>query len=307
MGVIEGAIKQGKVAFPWKAVRSWIKPPVAESVSAHDAALVDLPLRVITPLFLAELKATRAQKKISVDDNIPDLFSDARQSDPAAPAPAAVRTPVAPAPVPAPVRVPVVPAAPIRVPAAPVPVPEPVFAFSAPGTPALVVPAPVAPAFQAQPAKTSDSNYYALQNGEEIPGETPLVFKKAGASATPGTAFLNRYATPNEIVNKAASLQGVDGALIALPDGLLVASHIPSSMNADTIAAFLPQIFAKVSQCTRELRLGELNNLNFTVGNIPWKIFRVGSIYFAAFGRTGEAMPTGQLAGIAAELDRKAK
>jgi len=99
----------------------------------------------------------------------------------------------------------------------------------------------------------------------------------------------------------------VDGALIALPDGLLVASHIPSSMNADTIAAFLPQIFAKVSQCTRELRLGELNNLNFTVGNIPWKIFRVGSIYFAAFGRPGEAMPTGQLAGIAAELDRKAK
>jgi hypothetical protein len=43
------------------------------------------------------------------------------------------------------------------------------------------------------------------------------------------------------------------------------------------------------------------------VGNIPWKIFRVGSIYFAAFGRPGEAMPTGQLAGIAAELDRKAK
>ena len=322
MGVIEGAIKQGKVAFPWKAVRSWIKPPVAESVSAHDAALVDLPLRVITPLFLAELKATRAQKKISVDDNIPDLFSDARQSDAAAPAPAPVRTPAAPVRTPVPVAAPAAPvpiaapvhapAASVRVPAAPVaapiPAPEPVFAFSAPGTPAPIAPAPVAvPAVQAQTSKSPDTNYYALQNGEEIPGETPLVFKKTSTSATPGTAFLNRYATPNEIVNKAASLQGVDGALIALPDGLLVASRIPASMNADTIAAFLPQIFAKVSQCTRELRLGELNNLNFTVGNIPWKIFRVGSIYFAAFGRPGEAMPTGQLAGIAAELDRKAK
>jgi predicted regulator of Ras-like GTPase activity (Roadblock/LC7/MglB family) len=319
MGVIEGAIKQGKVAFPWKAVRSWIKPPVAESVSPHDATLVELPLKAITPLFLAELKSTRAQKKISMDENIPDLFSDARQSDlnAPAPAPATVRPPAAPAPVrppapvaaPVPAAVPAYAAAPVHAPAAsvaaPIPQEAPVFAFSAPGTPATITPAaPAAPVVQAQPAKTSDTNYYALQNGEEIPGENPLVFKKPG---TPSTAFLNRYATPNEIVNKAASLQGVDGALIALPDGLLVASRIPSTMNADTIAAFLPQIFAKVSQCTRELRLGELNNLNFTVGNIPWKIFRVGSIYFAAFGRPGEAMPTGQLAGIAAELDRKAK
>ena len=42
---------------------------------------------------------------------------------------------------------------------------------------------------------------------------------------SPGTAFLQRYATPNEIVSKAAALPGVDGALIALPDGLLVASQ----------------------------------------------------------------------------------
>src|SRR5208283_5793332 len=121
------------------------------------------------------------------------------------------------------------------------------------------------------------------------------------------TDFHKRYATPNEIVAKAASLPGVEGALIALPDGLLVASRIPPTMNADTIAAFLPQIFGRVSQCTRELRLGELNNLNFTVGNIPWKIFRVGSIYFAAFGRPGVPLPTAQLVGLAAELDRKAK
>jgi hypothetical protein len=53
--------------------------------------------------------------------------------------------------------------------------------------------------------------------------------------------------------------------------------------------------------------LGDLNNLNFTVGNIPWKIFKVGAIYFAAFGRMGEAMPTAQLAGLAAELDHKSK
>jgi hypothetical protein len=38
---------------------------------------------------------------------------------------------------------------------------------------------------------------------------------------------------------------------------------------------------------------------------VPWKIFRVNAIFFAAFGRAAEALPTAQLAALAAELDRK--
>ena len=53
--------------------------------------------------------------------------------------------------------------------------------------------------------------------------------------------------------------------------------------------------------------MGELNNVNFTVGTIPWKIFRVNSIFFAAFGRAREPLPTAQLAALAAELDHKPK
>jgi hypothetical protein len=51
--------------------------------------------------------------------------------------------------------------------------------------------------------------------------------------------------------------------------------------------------------------MGALNNINFTVGNVPWKIFRVNAVYFAAFGRSGEQLPSAQLAQLAAELDRK--
>ena len=87
----------------------------------------------------------------------------------------------------------------------------------------------------------------------------------------------------------------------------MVASRIPTELNGDTLAAFLPQIFAKVSACTKELRMGELNNVSFTVGNVPWKIFRVNAIFFAAFGTAAQPMPTAQLAGLAAELDRKSK
>jgi hypothetical protein len=40
---------------------------------------------------------------------------------------------------------------------------------------------------------------------------------------------------------------------------------------------------------------------------VPWKIFRVNAIFFAAFGRTGEPLPTAKLAALAAELDHKPK
>jgi predicted regulator of Ras-like GTPase activity (Roadblock/LC7/MglB family) len=116
---------------------------------------------------------------------------------------------------------------------------------------------------------------------------------------------MSRQTHPQEIVARALTLPGVVGAVVSLADGLRVASEVLPEQNADAIAAFLPQIFERVNQTTRELRMGALNNVGFTVGNVPWKIFRINSVYFAAFGRAGEALPKSQLAGLAAELDRK--
>ena len=53
--------------------------------------------------------------------------------------------------------------------------------------------------------------------------------------------------------------------------------------------------------------MGDLNNFNFTVGNVLWKIFWVNAIFFAAFGQAGVPLPTAQLAALAAELDHKPK
>jgi predicted regulator of Ras-like GTPase activity (Roadblock/LC7/MglB family) len=261
-GMIELAIRQGKVALPWRVIRSWIKPPVIGYNSPHDATILELPLKTITPLFLAELKTAQPQKKVTVDPTIPDLFSGNAKTTSTSTAP--------------------------KVNAA-APAPAQALAPSNPPLPKV---------------KPADTNYFAKKTAGEVVEEVAPKVKKG---PHPGTDFLNRYATPSEIVTKASALPGVHGALIALPDGLLVASDIPPTMNADTIAAFLPQIFGRVTQCTKELRLGDLNNLNFTVGHIPWKIFKVGAIYFAAFGSPHEPLPTAQLAEIAAELDRKAK
>jgi predicted regulator of Ras-like GTPase activity (Roadblock/LC7/MglB family) len=120
-----------------------------------------------------------------------------------------------------------------------------------------------------------------------------------------GTEFKSRGAAPADIIAQAMELPGVAGALITLADGLKVASQVPAEVNGDTIAAFIPQIFARVSQGSRELRMGELNNLSFTVGSVPWKIFRVNAVYFAAFGRKNERLSGAPLAALAVQLDHK--
>jgi len=250
MEALDQALKQGKIIFRWKTLRSWIKPTPLPSVSAHDNAGLELPLRLVAPLFLERQKqGQKTQHKVSIDEDIPNLFFG---------------------------------------------FPQPEVAGAANGATPGTSPG----------AKSGDTNYYVWDDGAEMVRVDESSLKKG---PTAETRFAQKYATPNEVVSKAAALPGVVGVLIALPDGLLVANKLPADVNGDTLAAFLPQIFGKVSACTNELRTGELNNLNFTVGNVPWKIFRVNAIFFAAFGKAGQALPTAQLAALAANLDHKPK
>jgi len=281
-GAVEAGMKQGRLAFSWKIMRSWLQPPPPPANSPLDGMVLNLALSVVAPRFMAESGAGQMRRKVTVDAAIPDLFSNFPQPQPQ-PAP----TPV---PSPAPVRV----AAPVQ---------------TVPSLPAFApVSAPVAKPLEPVAARIAASVPTSL--GEDIQltdADLAADLPTFKGAASPGTEFLKRYATPNEIVAKAMALGNIGGALIALPDGLLVAGRIPPGMNSETVAAFVPQIYSRVSQSTRELRMGDLTNLTFSVGKTPWKIFRVGAIYFAAFGRPGEALPEAELAVIAAELDRKAK
>jgi predicted regulator of Ras-like GTPase activity (Roadblock/LC7/MglB family) len=251
--LIEPALKRGRVTFTWQNLRPLIKPKPPPA-SIHDDIELELPLKVIAPLFLARQKAVpRPQQAALPPADIPNLFFGFPQ-------------PQAEAPVKAPE------------PEVNRPAPKPVD------------------------AKLADSNYYIWNETNDAPRGDETEYKRP---QNPATDFTSRYATPQEIITRAMALPGVVGALVALPDGLKVASQIPSDLNADTLAAFLPQIFDRVSQSTKELRMGSLNNFNFTVGNVPWKIFHVNAVYFAAFGRAGEPLPAVQLAALAAKLDRK--
>ena len=244
--LIEPALKRGRVIFSWRDLRAWIKP-AAPAVSIHDGMELELPLKVLAPLFFARQKTAQAHRRLAVDEEIPNLF----------------------------------------------------FGLPQPAVEPAVVPAiPVAPA--AVPAsKPTDTNFFQQSGNTSI---TDTEFKR---KSEPRTDFISRHSMPNDVVARAELLEGVVGALVALPDGLMVAGKVPPEFNPDTLAAFLPQLFGRVGQCSKELRMGDLNNLSFTVGNVPWKIFRVHAVYFAAFGRAGQPLPTAQLAALAAELDHK--
>lgn len=158
-------------------------------------------------------------------------------------------------------------------------------------------------AFAPPPEKNNgNSNFYVWGDGSEAPSDDACA-----PPPVPETDFTSRRAMPKEVVERAMAFRGVAGALVTLPDGLRVASDVPAPFNADTLAAFIPQLFERMNQSARELRMGALNNVSFTVGNVPWRIFRVNSVYLAAFGRPGESLPAADLAGLAGELDRKQK
>ena len=171
--------------------------------------------------------------------------------------------------------------------------PQPAAAPALPGLPPLPKPQP----------GSQDTNYFVSGAQRQAPATEVTAAVRPGENLQ--TDFSSRQAAPKEVVARALALPGVAGAVVTLPDGLRVASEVPAELNADTLAAFLPQIFERVNQSTRELRMGALNNVSFTVGNVPWKIFRVNSVYFAVFGRAGEGLPSAQLVQLAAEIDRK--
>lgn len=253
--LIEPALRRGRIIFAWHSVRTWIKP-TPPGPSVHDTMELDLPLKVIAPLFLPGQKQQEPRPQVKADlppSSIPNLFFGFPQPQP-------------------------------EELAAPVNMPEAV------------------PIIKPLDAKLNDSNFYVWGEGTEVPRLDETEYKRAQA---PATDFSTRRAMPKEIIDRAVKLPGVTGAIIALPDGLKVAYQLPQELNPDTVAAFLPQLFSRVAQCAKELRMGDLNNLNFTLGNIPWKIFRVNAVYFAAFGVAGVSLPTAQLAMLAGELDRK--
>ena len=159
-------------------------------------------------------------------------------------------------------------------------------------------------------------------------GATAVPFENAGAlmesnsaSKTGDTAFLKRtkgkallefgeiFGDPEkknwtlaEVAQKTLGLRGVAGAIIATSDGLLVAGNWPGGPRNDAVAAFVPQMYNKILQYSKELKIGEPSHFMLMIDNVPLQIFKTGTNYFTVIGKAGENLPKAQLNAVATRL-----
>jgi predicted regulator of Ras-like GTPase activity (Roadblock/LC7/MglB family) len=250
---LDAGMRAGRMTFTWGEIRQWLNPPIGSIPSAHIDVPVELPLKVIAPLFLATRRPVE-QQKVNVDESIPDVFAGlkpgAAQVRPAAPAaPAAPDIFASPA-------------------AAPVPV------------------APVKPTAAAPPSPISHAP------------------RPDGLGAIFGQPLKSEW-SPAEIMQKVCDLNGVAGSVITMADGLLVAGQVPLPQKAETLAAFLPQIFARLTQYAGEMQLGSLNGLHLSTTEAPCAIFKAGKLYLGVIGRVGQSLPEAQLQRIATEIAKR--
>ncbi len=75
-------------------------------------------------------------------------------------------------------------------------------------------------------------------------------------------------------------------------------------VKAETLAAFLPQIFARLGDMAQEAQLGTLRGLTLAAGAAPCAIFKAGALYVAVLGRAGQPLPEAALQQIAGELGK---
>jgi predicted regulator of Ras-like GTPase activity (Roadblock/LC7/MglB family) len=237
MDRLELAMKTGRVAFKWGDLIQWLDNSTGTVATSHCETVVQLPLKVIAPLFMAQQRTPVAQKNVVVDHKVPNLFAMAGQ-------------PVAPVPPP------------------PASAPEVIAAPPAPVAP-VVPDAPTDPLGRifGQPAKDEWS--------------------------------------PQEITQRINALPGVSASLIAMSDGFLVAGSLPAPLKSETMAAFLPQIFGRMSNYSGEIQLGPLTALTLQAGQSPVTIYKTGALYLTVMGKPGDTLPEALLHQVAEELAKR--
>jgi predicted regulator of Ras-like GTPase activity (Roadblock/LC7/MglB family) len=240
MNRLETAMKGGRVAFTWGEVIQWLDVPSPSISTPHRETSVDLPLKVIAPLFMAQRRPAVSQKNVAVGEDLPNLFA----------VPPKPSVPVAPAPI------------------------------SAPAAASASIPAPQV----VSPARV----------GASVLGE---IFGQPAKSDW----------SPQEITQKINALPGVAASLIAMSDGLLVAGDLPPPMKSETMAAFLPQIFGRLTHYAGEIQLGPPSALTLLAGQTPCMIVKTGALYLAVLGKPGQTLPDAILQRVAGELAKRSQ
>lgn len=86
--------------------------------------------------------------------------------------------------------------------------------------------------------------------------------------------------TLQEIVKCASKLQGVEGCIVAMSDGIYMTGDLPAHLDSQRVSAFAPQLFARVAQYVRELNVGTARRFTIFTDAQPITIFKSGDLFF---------------------------
>jgi predicted regulator of Ras-like GTPase activity (Roadblock/LC7/MglB family) len=144
------------------------------------------------------------------------------------------------------------------------------------------------------------------------PAHAPKLPAPAAKLSVPGKSFLEYgeiFGQPNkkewtlsEVAQQTSVLPGVGGAIIASDDGLLIAGTWPGGVKTDSVAGLIPQMYNRIAEYTKELKLKEPSNLTLYLEDVPLQFFKTGSSYLSVIGRPGEPLPKPQLNAVAKRL-----
>jgi predicted regulator of Ras-like GTPase activity (Roadblock/LC7/MglB family) len=298
----EGLAK-GRVAFTWGQICELITSGAISPGDIDENTSLMIPLRIVAPAFLSATKQPKTPRKgVYLDASIPAPFSggNARPFTPAAPLP--------PPSAPSPESSEPSPEASAPLPEANAPLPAPAFE-DAPASDAAPEPAEGEHvSAEAEPEAEPVAEFKLAPSPQMETSPAPALAEHGKLPETIGEVFGDPHKqdwTPAEIVQHTVKLSGVAGAVVALQEGLQVASSLPDGVKSDVVAAFLPQIFARLNQYAGEMRLGDVDDLLFTTHGAHCQIYRLGYVYFAVLGKPGESLPWHELRLISEELARQ--
>ena len=256
---VNRALKSGKIEYPWRQLRAWMVPALPPECGADFAdKLIALPLKVIAPLFLGQVKALKTPKKTDTGIDIPELFSAAAPSNQGS---------------------------------------EIAVGEASASRPAATGNGALKSSADAGSTGVTPSAFSTTQFFRKPPADLGELFGQPG----------KRNWTPQEIVQNTTRIRGVSGAVIAMQDGLMVAAQMPSPWKAEATAAFLPQIYSRLTQFLKELNTGDLISATLATPSGTLVVFNAGIIYFAVVGKVDEPIPLAPIKMIVDELSRHSK
>ena len=114
-----------------------------------------------------------------------------------------------------------------------------------------------------------------------------------------------RFWTTDEIIQKAAMLEGVTGVVVSFEDGMLVGAQVDDRVDTTTIGEQIPQVVRQTAGLcqSRESSIPQSLALNYNDESVH--IFHNDGLYLLAFLEAGDSVPVKQLKFVTQYLSRK--